>query len=251
MIKKICSLFPIVVAGLVTVFLFTGCDSSQTVVAVQNVEAGLSSSDQTGSNSTDDPNQEKESQQEGSDKQGSDKKAERPAGSDSAAKEETKTDDSKDPKTAKTAPKNPTLSPLIDVPQLKKLMDSGTANVRILEPSAKLTDFQKGHIPTAVPLHWVKDMINPKVVEKYSNLEPEQFVELAAELGIDNDTRIVIYDRLNSRLSTRLYWMLKYFGHDKVQVLDGGFAAWESEFEISTGPAADAKTTTKLSLIHI
>jgi len=125
-------------------------------------------------------------------------------------------------------------SPLIGAEKLKELIDSGQSNLRILEPSKSLKAYQKGHIPSAFYLHWVDDMINPKDVERYTNLDAEQFAKLVNKLGINKDTQIVIYDRMSSRLSTRLFWTFKYFGHDQVRILDGGFKAWGSQYRLST-----------------
>ena len=64
----------------------------------------------------------------------------------------------------------------------------------------------------------------------------------------------MIYDRLSSRLSTRLYWTFKALGHDQVQILDGGFNAGKAKFELEEGRTAASPsqykiTVTKQSLI--
>jgi thiosulfate/3-mercaptopyruvate sulfurtransferase len=126
------------------------------------------------------------------------------------------------------------VSPLITADQLKALIDAGDDSVRILEPARSNEGYRAGHIPNAQFVHWVTDMTDPKSVERYNNLDAEQFVQLMNNLGIGSESRIIIYDRLSSRLSTRLYWTLKYYGHEKVQILDGGQPAWNSKFEQST-----------------
>ena len=89
------------------------------------------------------------------------------------------------------------------------------------------------HLPTAKFVHWVTDMTHPENTNEYKLPDAEQFAKLMSGLGINNDDRIVIYDRLSSRLSTRLYWTLKYYGHEQVQVLDGGFDTWKSKHKTS------------------
>ena len=121
------------------------------------------------------------------------------------------------------------LAPLITADELKELIEADSPNVKILEPGLDFADFSKAHLPRAQFLHWVNDMTDPEHVERYNIPKKEQFTQLMSRLGIHNDDRIVIYDRLHSRLSTRLFWTLKYFDHQQVQVLDGGFAAWESK----------------------
>jgi thiosulfate/3-mercaptopyruvate sulfurtransferase len=49
------------------------------------------------------------------------------------------------------------------------------------------------------------------------------------ELGIDATTQVVAYDADNSMYASRLWWMLRWMGHDAVAVLDGGLAGWQRE----------------------
>jgi len=126
------------------------------------------------------------------------------------------------------------LSPLISADELKALIDSDDGSLRILEPARSEKSYLAGHIPSAQYLNWVTDMTDPDSSERYTNLRKVQFGKLMASLGIDNQSRIVIYDRLSSRLSTRLFWTLKYYGHQNVQILDGGHQAWCSQFKQST-----------------
>ncbi|MDD0812580.1 sulfurtransferase [Curvibacter sp. RS43] len=57
-------------------------------------------------------------------------------------------------------------------------------------------------------------------------------------LGFDNTQQAVVYDRNNSTYCVRLWWMLKWLGHDAVAVLDGGLAAWQAAGgATASGPA--------------
>ncbi|MEN9559026.1 MAG: hypothetical protein RLZZ502_237 [Pseudomonadota bacterium] len=51
--------------------------------------------------------------------------------------------------------------------------------------------------------------------------------ELFSRLGIDKHTEVVCYDQGSGMFVGRMWWMLRYLGHGKVRVLDGGFAAWQ------------------------
>lgn len=53
-----------------------------------------------------------------------------------------------------------------------------------------------------------------------------RFARLAAELGLRNDARIVVYDQKGLFSAARAWWLLRLFGHDAVAVLDGGLPAW-------------------------
>lgn len=55
------------------------------------------------------------------------------------------------------------------------------------------------------------------------------FMNNMRKLGINNDTQVVIYDGKNSMFAARLWWMLKWVGHEQVAVLDGGLTHWQSQ----------------------
>lgn len=123
---------------------------------------------------------------------------------------------------------SPIASPLINVDELKSLLATKSKRVKILEPGKDKAVSLEEHLPTAQFIHWVEDMTDPNQVAKYNNPRTQQFADLMSRLGIENDDHVIVYDRMNSRLSTRLFWSLKFFGHQRVQILDGGFELWKS-----------------------
>jgi thiosulfate/3-mercaptopyruvate sulfurtransferase len=58
---------------------------------------------------------------------------------------------------------------------------------------------------------------------------PEVFTEAARKLGINKDSKIVVYDGLGIYTSPRAWWLFKIMGHENVWVLDGGLPAWAKE----------------------
>ena len=64
---------------------------------------------------------------------------------------------------------------------------------------------------------------------------PEDFAAAASAMGIGNDTVVAVYDQQGIFSAPRVWWMFRVFGHDKVQVLDGGLPAW-----IAAGGATEA-----------
>lgn len=90
-----------------------------------------------------------------------------------------------------------------------------------------------GHIPGAVLVPW-KQVTGKREVDgmeiKVLVPEKEQFEELMQESGVSNDSAIVITSKGQApgqtALAARLYWTLKYFGHDNVALLNGGTAQW-------------------------
>ncbi len=57
---------------------------------------------------------------------------------------------------------------------------------------------------------------------------PEYFAAAIGKLGIGSEHRVILYDRRENMWASRLWWMLRFFGHDEAAVLDGGWAAWQA-----------------------
>jgi thiosulfate/3-mercaptopyruvate sulfurtransferase len=94
----------------------------------------------------------------------------------------------------------------------------------------------EGHIARAVVVRWSAVRATGK--EDGATLEnvlppPAQFAALMRKSGVNSDSSIVIASRGMSAgdifMQTRLYWQLRYYGHDDVAILDGGAAAWTSD----------------------
>lgn len=93
----------------------------------------------------------------------------------------------------------------------------------------------KGHIPGAVLVSW-KGVTSDRVVDDVELQkilpDPARFEALMRDHGVDNDTLIVIAHPGETAYqvarAARLYWQLKYYGHDGVALLDGGTAAWQA-----------------------
>ncbi|MBC8507847.1 MAG: sulfurtransferase [Anaerolineales bacterium] len=93
-------------------------------------------------------------------------------------------------------------------------------------------DYKESHIPGATYAHLDEDLSGP-VVPGVTGRHPLPSVdELAAKLaswGISNGMQIVVYDDRSGAIASRLWWLLKWLGHDAVAVLDGGWPRWISE----------------------
>ena len=88
--------------------------------------------------------------------------------------------------------------------------------------------YEAGHIPNAVFVDWQVDIVEPGSPSN-DVASPERFAALMGELGISNDTRVVIYDNAASMFACRLRWCLRYYGHEDVFILDGGWEKWRAE----------------------
>lgn len=96
--------------------------------------------------------------------------------------------------------------------------------------------FLAGHIPGAIYLDWHRDLnwTDERGVRDLL-LPPEQFAEVMGEAGIDAKTRVLAYAETDHSGAARLWWALRYYGHDQVAVLNGGWTKWLAEGrEVST-----------------
>jgi thiosulfate/3-mercaptopyruvate sulfurtransferase len=87
--------------------------------------------------------------------------------------------------------------------------------------------YAEGHIPGAVFVHWRQDLsLNTQPVPNLL-LGPEAFAAKMGQCGVDAQTTVVVYDLGNVNWVARIWWALRYYGHDQVYVLEGGAAAWQ------------------------
>jgi thiosulfate/3-mercaptopyruvate sulfurtransferase len=117
---------------------------------------------------------------------------------------------------------------------------TGDAGLRIVDLRPR--GYDEGHIPGAVWLdnNWIR---NPKAPPDFLPT-PAEFEALMARLGIGPATRVVAYDERGGIYATRLWWILNYYGHTNVAVLNGGWVKWTLEQRAATAdvPKVSAQT---------
>ena len=88
--------------------------------------------------------------------------------------------------------------------------------------------YAAGHIPHAIYAHLDRDLAAPVTPQtgRHPLPSPEKFAATLASWGLTPATQVVAYDADNSAYAARLWWLLRWVGHDAVAVLDGGFKAW-------------------------
>lgn len=88
--------------------------------------------------------------------------------------------------------------------------------------------YAREHIPGALFLHLDRDLSGEKTGRNGRHPLPDAtaFARRMGECGVGPDTQVVAYDNEGSAFAARLWWMLRWLGHDKVAVLDGGLAGW-------------------------
>ena len=126
--------------------------------------------------------------------------------------------------------------PLISVAELQQHYDGSSwalvdCRFDLMQPDKGREEYRQGHIPGAVFADLNRDLAAP-VTERSGRHPLPDAVEFAAfvgRLGIANDTRVVVYDYASGALAARLWWMLRWLGHRRVAVLEGGIAAWREQ----------------------
>ncbi|HHT9136286.1 MAG TPA: sulfurtransferase [Candidatus Wunengus sp. YC60] len=91
-------------------------------------------------------------------------------------------------------------------------------------------DYLQSHIPGAVYAHLNENLsgqIVPGKTGRHPLPQPEKFVKTLSNWGIDDDVQVVAYDDKGGAMAAaRLWWLLRWLGHDAVAVLNGGWQQW-------------------------
>jgi len=113
------------------------------------------------------------------------------------------------------SPSSLDLNNICDIDTLRTLIKKN--KVRIVDVRKK-DEYLKGHIKTAVSL---------PLAELLSNDDPESIIKILNNLGISNDTPVVIYDDTFGALASRVAWSFKFVGHSNVALLEVTFDNWK------------------------
>jgi len=105
-------------------------------------------------------------------------------------------------------------------------------------------EYEKAHIPGAVYAHLDRDLSGPKTGTngRHPLPDPAALASTFGRFGIASGVQVVAYDQNNGMFASRLWWMLRWMGHDAVAVLDGGIAKWIAE-KRETRAGREQKTT--------
>jgi len=123
----------------------------------------------------------------------------------------------------------------------------------LMNPAAGLQQFLDAHIPGATHADLDHDLSAHGVADAASGgrhplPRREVFAHWLRQIGLRTDTQVVVYDRNGLNFCGRLWWMLKWAGHEAVAVLDGGLAAWTAAAgAVESGPAT-ARTASDWTL---
>jgi thiosulfate/3-mercaptopyruvate sulfurtransferase len=98
----------------------------------------------------------------------------------------------------------------------------------LTEPEIGRQQYLKAHIPGAYYLDLNRDLSSPVGTHGGRHPLPDTsgFEDKLAQIGISDRTLVVAYDDSRFAFAARLWWLLRYYGHDRVAVLDGGYSNW-------------------------
>ncbi|HWH83944.1 MAG TPA: sulfurtransferase [Burkholderiaceae bacterium] len=129
---------------------------------------------------------------------------------------------------------------LISAAELRRALAGADAPVLIdtgfdlADPAAGEAAWRAGHLPGALYLHLERDLSGPKTGAdgrfrgRHPLPERAAFAATLGRCGIGPATPVVAYDAHGGVYAARLWWMLRWIGHEAVAVLDGGVAAWRA-----------------------
>lgn len=126
---------------------------------------------------------------------------------------------------------------LISVNQLQEIIQNQQLPFLIFDcrfdlskPALGYEQFIQGHIPGARYVDLEKNLSGSKnpLQGRHPLPTPEEWAQTRSNLGISENTVVILYDFLENTYSARMWWMLKAVGHQHIHILDGGYAAWLS-----------------------
>ena len=122
---------------------------------------------------------------------------------------------------------------LVDVSTLKAHLDD--PDWLVVDVRHQLSDtaygervYAEGHLPGAVFLHCDRDLSGPLTGQngRHPLPDPAVLAERLGAVGIGPNTQVVVYDDAQGMIAGRVWWLLRWLGHTRVALLDGGLPAW-------------------------
>jgi thiosulfate/3-mercaptopyruvate sulfurtransferase len=126
------------------------------------------------------------------------------------------------------------MTPLISVEELARLLlAAGGDPPALLDVRWRLSGppgieaYQAGHVPGAVFVDLDRDLAGPPGPGgRHPMPSATAFQAAMRRAGVSDDRLVIVYDEADSTAAARAWWLLRYFGHPRVRVLDGGYRAW-------------------------
>lgn len=102
---------------------------------------------------------------------------------------------------------------------------------QLSDPNAGEQAYAAGHLSGAYFLHLDRDLAGPLNGKngRHPLPDPQQLAQKLAAMGVAKQTQVVVYDDAGGMIASRLWWLLRWLGHARVAVLDGGIDQWRKE----------------------
>jgi len=116
----------------------------------------------------------------------------------------------------------------------------------LTNPDFGFDAYSVGHLPGAFYLDLDDDLSGPKNGQngRHPLPDPAHLAARLAECGVGNHTQVVAYDDAGGMFAARLWWLLRWLGHHRVAVLDGGFQAWGRASQALSTETPEARPAT-------
>jgi len=139
------------------------------------------------------------------------------------------------------------LNLIISTQELYKLVKNKKQDNILVIDTRSFSEYKEGHVPGAInidlfQLHWFDT--TTRGIKDFNR----QCRLLLSNIGVRMDSMVVFYDNISGISSPRGVWLLLYFGHEKVCLLDGGFEKWKREklpVEVKSNPFRSVRFTGK------
>jgi|GEM_PF-1033837 Rhodanese-related sulfurtransferase len=106
------------------------------------------------------------------------------------------------------------------------------ADYRLIEVNIQQGTYESSHIPGAVSLDWQRDL---RDTETFDVLSPAALSGLLGDCGVTRETTIILYGDFFNWFAAHAYWLLRYYRHENVVLLDGGRSYWvENGYPMTT-----------------
>jgi len=103
----------------------------------------------------------------------------------------------------------------------------GNSSIKIVEVDYDPENaYRQGHIQNASLIWWKRDINDPVTRDIIGK---SQFEELMSRNGITSDSEVILYGDFNNWFAAFVFWIFKYYGHEKVKIMNGGRKKWEME----------------------
>jgi len=147
---------------------------------------------------------------------------------------------------------------LVSTEELAKHLDDPgwivvDARHELTDPKRGPAAYADGHVPGAYFVHTDHDLSGEKTGKNGRHPLPDidTFAAKMNAMGLTPEKQVVVYDDLGGNFAVRLWWLLRWLGHDKVALLDGGFPKWAKEGRPVTKDAPPKRPGTFVPRPHL